>query len=130
MQFMERYGKKLQLGFVLAAGVQVDGDSKRCGRRCSTGRSASGASFGNMQRSQGRRVDMHLSICYAESKGCRREAADSSPMGDAIMVAAARLGEKGWELAAASDISSDNRRGDRILYFKRLKSVLNRSESR
>ena len=74
-------------------------------------------------------IDSRLSICYADANGCRRESADSRPLSDAMMSAAAKLGEKGWELAATSDVTSDTRR-DRILYFKRLKSVLNRSESR
>lgn len=40
------------------------------------------------------------------------------------MWAAATLGEKGWELTSVTDGSKG-----RVMYFKRLRSVLNRSDS-
>jgi hypothetical protein len=47
---------------------------------------------------------------------------------EAIMAAAARLGDRGWELSEVNEVQTEHR-ADRILYFKRLKSVVNRSES-
>lgn len=70
-------------------------------------------------------------ICYASSSGvCRNEQVTSSAGGsrqapEAMMMAAARLGDKGWELAATTDVPG----GYRLMYFKRLKSVMNRSDS-
>ncbi len=63
--------------------------------------------------------------CFAAASGCKyeREAGRSS---ESVASAAARLGEKGWELAAAADLQ--NGKGT-VLYFKRLKSVINRGES-
>ena len=126
MQLMERYGKKIQLGTTLAAGIVLMATALR--PQIPTGPPAVGPVW-EYASITGSPTDMHLAICYAETKGCRHEAADSSPLGDAMMVATARLGENGWELATTSDVSADNRH-DRILYFKRLKSVLNRSGSR
>ena len=69
------------------------------------------------------------SICYASADGCRYErVSNSNQAGETAMIAAARLGEKGWELATASEGGIDSK-GQRTLYFKRLRSVLNRSES-
>jgi hypothetical protein len=44
------------------------------------------------------------------------------------MIAASKLGEAGWELVTVSDADNNNRR-ERVLYFKRLRSVINRSDS-
>jgi hypothetical protein len=68
-------------------------------------------------------------ICYANSSGvCRNEhvttSAGTRQGAEAIMRASTTLGEKGWELAAATDGSKGT-----VLYFKRLRSVLNRSDS-
>jgi hypothetical protein len=126
MQFTERYGRKIQLGLTLAAGIALMATALR--PQIPTGVPPVGPvwEYASISASA---MDTRLAICYAESKGCRRESADSAPLGDAMMAAAARLGEKGWELAATSDVSADNRH-DRTLYFKRLRSVLNRSEQR
>jgi hypothetical protein len=126
MQLMQRYGRKIQLGLTLAAGIALMATALRPQMPNNTPPVGPVWEYASISASP---MDTRLSICYAEGKGCRRESADSAPLGDAMMAAAARLGEKGWELAAASDVSADNRR-DRVLYFKRLKSVLNRSESR
>lgn len=126
MQFMERYGKKIQLGLTLAAGLVLMATALR--PQMPTGVPAVGPVWEYASIS-GSAIDSRLAICYAGTNGCQHESADSRPLGDAMMTAAARLGEKGWELAATSDVSADNRH-DRILYFKRLKSVLHRSESR
>jgi hypothetical protein len=126
MHFMERYGRKIQLGITLAAGMVLMATALR--PQMPTGIPAVGLVW-EYAAISGSAVDARLAICYAETNGCRRESADSRPLGDAMMSAAAKLGEKGWELTAATEVPGDNRH-DRILYFKRLKSVLNRSESR
>ena len=66
------------------------------------------------------------SICYASVNGCKFEKEQGGS--ENMMSSAAKLGEKGWELVAVSDPPSDVRR-ERVLYFKRLRSVINRSES-
>jgi hypothetical protein len=126
MHFMERYGKRIQLGLTLAAGIVLMATALR--PQMPTGVPAVGPvwEYASISASA---TDTRLAICYAEANGCRRESADSRPLGDAMMSAAAKLGEKGWELTAATEVSGDNWH-DRILYFKRPKSVLNRSESR
>jgi hypothetical protein len=126
MRLLERYGRKIQLGLTLAAGIALMATALR--PQIPTGVPPVGPvwEYASISASA---MDTRLAICYADANGCRHESADSRPLGDAMMSAAARLGEKGWELTATSDVSADNRR-DRILYFKRLKSVLNRSESR
>ncbi len=126
MQFMERYSSKIQLGLTLAAGIVLMATALRPQMPTNTPAVGPVWEYASISASA---IDTRLAICYAESKGCRGESVGSAPLGDAMMAAAARLGEKGWELAAASDVSGDNRH-DRILYFKRLKSVLTRSESR
>jgi hypothetical protein len=126
MQFTQRYGKKIQLGLTLTAGIVLMATALR--PQMPTRIPAVGPVW-EYATITGSAVDARLTICYAEASGCRRESADSRPLGDSMMTAAAKLGENGWELTAASDVSGDNRH-DRILYFKRPKSVLNRSESR
>jgi hypothetical protein len=84
-------------------------------------------------REVGRDPVSRATICYATARGCRNEevTVNAKRMDDgneAIMTAAARLGDRGWELADTNEISTE-RHADRILYFKRLKSAVNRSES-
>jgi len=64
-------------------------------------------------------------ICYGASYGCKNDEVGSN---DSVMAAATKLGDKGWELASATE--SFDRNPTRILYFKRLKSVINKSEDR
>jgi hypothetical protein len=125
MEFMQRYGKKIQLGLTLAAGIVLMATALR--PQMPTRAPAVGPVW-EFASITGSTIDGRLSICYAETSGCRHEGADSRPLGDSMMSTAAKLGENGWELAATSDVSTD--RHERILYFKRLKSVLNRSDSR
>ena len=71
-------------------------------------------------------------ICYAVPSGCRGEQVTTSVPNqrqgaDAMMMASARLGEKGWQLTAVTDGVSESGAG-RVFYFRRLRSVLNRSE--
>ena len=64
-------------------------------------------------------------ICYAAPGGCRNELVTTTgpdPQGpNAVMTAAAKLGEQGWELTTSTDVISDYTRA-RVLYFRRLKS--------
>jgi len=66
-------------------------------------------------------------ICYASSQGCRSEEitatiTDSRRGAEAIMLAAAKLGEQGWELTASTEaVTNSNYNTERILYFRRLK---------
>jgi len=66
-------------------------------------------------------------ICYATSQGCRNEEVtatitDSRRGAEAIMLAAAKLGEQGWELTASTEaLTNSTYNTDRILYFRRLK---------
>ena len=126
MQFMQRYGRRIQIGFTLTAGLILGATALR--PQMPNGIPAVGPVW-EYATITGSTIDTRLSICFADANGCRRESADSRPLGDTMMSAAAKLGEKGWELTAASDVSGDSRH-DRILYFKRLKSVLNKSDSR
>jgi hypothetical protein len=61
-------------------------------------------------------------ICYSTPSGCRADVADN------LMMAAAKLGEKGWELTSVTDVSGGIRDA-RVMDFKRLRSVLNRGDS-
>jgi hypothetical protein len=66
-------------------------------------------------------------ICYATPQGCRNEEVTATISrtqdgGEAMMKAAANLGEQGWELTtASSEVNSEHT--TRILYFRRLKRV-------
>jgi len=66
-------------------------------------------------------------ICYATSQGCRSEEVtititDGRRGAEAIMLAAAKLGEQGWELTASTEaVTNSNYYNERILYFRRLK---------
>ena len=64
-------------------------------------------------------------ICYAALGGCRNELVPTTgpdPQGpNAMMTAAAKLGEQGWELTTSTDVTSDYTKA-RVLYFRRLKS--------
>jgi hypothetical protein len=126
MQLLQRYGKTLQFGLTLAAGIVLMAAALK--PQMPTGVPAVGPvwEYASITASG---ADSRLAICYADANGCRRESADSRPVGEAMMTAAAKLGEKGWELTAATDLSGANIH-DRIMYFKRLRSVLNRLESR
>jgi hypothetical protein len=64
-------------------------------------------------------------ICYGANNGCRNEEVGTY---NAVMAAATKLGDKGWELASATE--SFDRNPTRTLYFKRLKSVINKNEDR
>jgi hypothetical protein len=61
-------------------------------------------------------------ICYATPQGCRIEdvttRVSDSLGGQAIMTAAAKLGEQGWELSGSTQDSSNS---ERVMYFRRLK---------
>lgn len=65
-------------------------------------------------------------ICYATSQGCRNEEVtttitDSRRGAEAFMLAAARLGEQGWELTASTEAVTNTNSIERTLYFRRLK---------
>jgi len=64
-------------------------------------------------------------ICYATSQGCRNEEVATTGAGNregsvAMMVAAAKLGEQGWELTTSAEIPEPST-NERTLYFRRLK---------
>ena len=65
-------------------------------------------------------------ICYATPQGCRIEeittsiSASDRLTGQGIMLAAAKLGEQGWELTSSTDVNSEFL-WERVLYFRRLK---------
>jgi hypothetical protein len=65
-------------------------------------------------------------ICYATAQGCRLEQVTTTserdlPRGAALMMAADKLGEQGWELTSATDVATNSLR-EQVLYFRRLKS--------
>lgn len=64
-------------------------------------------------------------ICYGVNNGCKNDEVGTN---DSVMAAATRLGDKGWELASVTE--SFDRNPTRTLYFKRLKSVINKNEDR
>jgi hypothetical protein len=64
-------------------------------------------------------------VCYGPSYGCKNDGVGTN---DAVMAAATKLGDKGWELASVTE--SFDRNPTRTLYFKRLKSVINKNEDR
>ena len=69
-------------------------------------------------------------ICYVSAKGCQYEkvvAPDNHRVQEAMMMAAAKLGEKGWELTTTNGV--DPRDNRTIMYFKRLRGVVNRGDS-
>lgn len=69
-----------------------------------------------------------VKICYAMSYGGKTEKSGGrGEENDPVMSAATKLGEKGWELASAAEVRERN---VHILYFKRLKSVINRNDDR
>lgn len=64
-------------------------------------------------------------VCYATPQGCRTEevtaTVPSKAMADqALMIAAAKLGEQGWELTSSTEIL-DTSGNEQTLYFRRLK---------
>lgn len=71
----------------------------------------------------------HVTICYASAGGCRTEqvGVNNRQVDDALMMAATRLGQKGWEMTTATDVM-DDAKSERILYFRRVQSVLNRGD--
>ena len=139
MQFTQKPGKYVQVGLTLAAGIALVATALRPQQLPAVGPVWEYASVTGtpamVSNNGGRSFEVRANICYAGTNGCRSneqvssESRDGREIGDAIMSAAAKLGERGWELAAASDASGDNRH-DRTLYFKRLRSVLNKSDSR
>ena len=64
-------------------------------------------------------------ICYGTRNGCGN---DEVRTNDAVISAAMKLGDKGWELASVTE--SFDKNPTRTLYFKRLKSVINKNEDR
>ncbi len=65
-------------------------------------------------------------ICYATAQGCRNEeitaqSPDSRVGAVALMMAASKLGEQGWELTSTTEETTGAFR-DRVMYFRRLKS--------
>ncbi|HEY4086236.1 MAG TPA: hypothetical protein VGM43_09875 [Bryobacteraceae bacterium] len=64
-------------------------------------------------------------ICYGASYGCKNDEVGTN---DPVMAAATKLGDKGWELASVTE--AVDRSPTRTLYFKRLKSVINKNEDR
>ena len=73
-------------------------------------------------------VHGNAEICYAMTLGCRTERFNGGSDRDAVLSAATKLGDKGWELASATE--SSDKSPIRTLYFKRLKSVINKDEDR
>lgn len=129
---MQTYGRRIQIGVTLAAGILLMATELKP-QMPSVGpvweyTSVTGSA--QVMYDVGTAPQTRATICYANANGCRTEQVNSST-GDsnrgteAVMAAAAKLGEKGWELTATNELSS----GYRIMYFKRLKSVLNRSDS-
>jgi len=116
---MQRCGKRIRVGFAVAAGLVLLAAALK--PQMSNGVPPVGPvwEYATITGS-----DANSRLCYADTGGCRTD----TPNGASLMAVAAKLGEKGWELAAAAE-SNDARR-DRTLYFKRLKSVINRQESR
>jgi hypothetical protein len=118
---MQSYGRTIQIGVTVAAGIMLIATALRS-QMPSVGpvweyASVTGVGFDSAD------------ICYSTSGGvCRLERVSASTGqrqgAESLMRAAATLGEKGWELAAATDSSKGT-----VMYFKRLRSVLNRSDS-
>jgi hypothetical protein len=73
-------------------------------------------------------VHGNAELCYAMSFGCKVERFSGGSEKDAVLFAATKLGDKGWELASATE--SSDKSPIRTLYFKRLKSVINKDEDR
>jgi len=72
------------------------------------------------------RITSVATICYATAQGCRVEQVTATsertlPRAAALMMAAGKLGEQGWELTSATDAATDQIR-EQVLYFRRLKS--------
>jgi hypothetical protein len=65
-------------------------------------------------------------ICYATAQGCSRErlaktVSNQGEGAEALMMATAKLGAEGWELATSTEVLDGNY-PKRVLYFRRLKS--------
>ena len=72
------------------------------------------------------RTTSTATICYATAEGCRVEQVTTTsehdlPRAAALMMAADKLGEQGWELTSATDVATNQLR-EQVLYFRRLKS--------
>jgi len=122
MQVMKRYGRTIQIGITLAAGILLMGTVLKPQPLPSVGPVWEYASVSSVGFDA-------ANICYANADGrCRNEQVSSSPGNrpgsEAMMLAAAKMGERGWELAAATENNGSR------LYFKRLRSVLNRDSGR
>jgi len=73
------------------------------------------------------RITSAVTICYATAQGCRVEQVTATserelPRTAALMMAAGKLGEQGWELTSATDVVTPNSLREQVLYFRRLKS--------
>ncbi len=112
---MHNYGKTIQPGVALVAGILFSAVALRP-QMPAVGPVWEYASVVGLSSAQAR-----ATICYSTPGGCRNDVADS------MMMAASKLGEKGWELASVTDGSGGG--SGRVMYFKRLRSVLNRSDS-
>jgi hypothetical protein len=118
---MQSYGRTIQIGLTVAAGILLMATALRP-QMPSVGPVWEYASVTG--------VGFDADICYAISSGvCRYDRITASVGGrpreaEAVMRAAATLGEKGWELTATTEGAKGT-----VMYFKRLRSVLNRSDS-
>jgi hypothetical protein len=135
MQIQQRYGRIFQIGLTLAAGIVLIATAMKS-QMPSVGPvwEYSSVTSGSNGRGGSGGTDTRATICYAGANGCRNEDVfasdrDGRAVGDAMMAAASELGEKGWELASSNDVFTDSNRRYRVMYFRRLKSVLNRSDS-
>jgi hypothetical protein len=120
---MQSYGRTIQIGVTIAAGILLMATALRP-QMPAVGPVWEYATVTGMSNWES------ADICYATSSGtCRYDHVTTSAGGqrqgaEALMRAASTLGEKGWELTATTDGSKGT-----VMYFKRLRSVLNRSDS-
>jgi hypothetical protein len=123
-QLKQRFGETIQIGVTLAAGIVLIATALKPQPIAPVGpvweyTSVTGSPSMPFGNDSGASQSM---ICYSGLSGCRMEKGT-----EGMMAAAAKLGEKGWELACVTISGESNR--ERVMYFKRLRSVLNRGDS-
>ena len=111
MPLQQKYARTIQIGVTLGVVILLMTTVLRSQQTPPVGpvwEYVSISAFGNGPK---------VTICYASNSGCRNES------GDGVMTTVAKLGEKGWELAATNDENTV-----RTMYFKRLRSVIHRGD--
>ena len=128
---MRPYGRIIQIGVILTAAlllVAIRAKSQAPAARVWEYSSVTGdpkTFFRSTNVFESNAYKESATICYAAPAGCRDEVVTitgpNAQGRNAVMTAAAKLGEQGWELTTSTEVSSNDLR-EQVLYFRRSKS--------